>query len=183
MLTKISDFFVRFSNGRNVLFFLTLFIGFNTIVFPYFKGKFDPTNTVVPLDLRMGFTKEEAFQMLDSIGKEGRSTYYFTETLVDSVYPFVYTLFSIFTIGFLISKVFPKNHNLLKINILPIVAMIFDFCENFGIVSMLRSFPEISESMVQFTSVSNILKWTFAGIQIVLMIVLLISWGIRGLRK
>lgn len=183
MLTKISDFFVRFSNGRNVLFFLTLFIGFNALVFPYFKGKFDPTNTVVPLDLRMGFTKEEAFQMLDSIGKEGRSTYYFTETLVDSVYPFVYTLFSIFTIGFLISKVFPKNHNLFKINILPIVAMIFDFCENFGIVSMLRSFPEISESMVQFTSVSNILKWTFAGIQIVLMIVLLISWGIRGLRK
>ena len=69
------------------------------------------------------------------------------------------------------------------LNVIPIGGLVFDLFENFGIVQMLRSFPEKVDSWATFASNSGLIKWIFAGITILMVLCGLVAWGIKALKN
>lgn len=171
-LHKFSTWFYRITNGWLILIFLFIQIGFNAFVFPASQTKMGKGVAVDVLDLQFGFSNSQAFGILDKMGVEGREIYKATELLVDGIYPIVYTLFLVFLLSLLLKKKMFTNKNWALINLFPLVILLFDYCENTGIISLINQFPTLSDATVSYASVSNMAKWGTFGVAIGLVI-----WG------
>jgi hypothetical protein len=64
--------------------------------------------------------------------------------------------------------------------ILPLLAMLADFAENYSIVLLNRQFPKLMNSTVQSASFANIVKWGSVAVSLGMMVVLLILQILRG---
>jgi hypothetical protein len=183
MLKKVSDYFYHLTSGKLVLIFLALQMLFNLVIFPQFMVK-SPTGDNLPiLDLMFGFTPQRAYEVLNAYGEEGRQTSLFMGSVVDSIYPLVYTGLNILTISYLSQKLLPADSFWRLLNLTPIVAMLADYAENMGIISLIQSFPTLNNSTSHMASTAGMIKWIFAGISIVLIIGGLIGWGMKSFKK
>lgn len=182
-MKKVSTFFYNRANGYLTLGFLAMQFAFSGAILPYFQKQFDPDLTRGLMDLSFGFTPERGYSILESYGEEGRKVYFFVESFVDIIYPIIYTTAFVLLVSFLFKK---NNWNTGKIailNIVPLAGMVFDMLENFGIIQMLRAFPEKVEFWAKFASNAGLVKWGFAGITILLALGGLIFWLISLVRK
>ncbi|MBW6499161.1 MAG: hypothetical protein K0B09_12275, partial [Bacteroidales bacterium] len=69
-----------------------------------------------------------------------------------------------------------KSQKWQYLNLLPFAALVFDFIENAGIITMLGSFPRQMDVVARIASAAGMLKWTMVVIS-VLALVLVILWG------
>ena len=179
-MKKLSDFFYSKANGYLVLGFLAAQSVFSGAILPYFQKQFDPEMNRGLMDLSFGFTPEKGYSILESYGEKGREVYLFVESFVDIVYPLIYTTAFILLLSFLFKK---NGCNLGSLNLLPLGSLAFDLCENFGIVKMLNAFPEKANFWAAFSSNLGIVKWVFAGLTIIAILISLVMWGVNALRK
>jgi hypothetical protein len=183
MLTKFSAFFNRWATGWNVLIFLALQILFNVGVFPYFQAYDAAGNALPVMDLMFGFDKETAYHTLESYGQEGRDKMLCIGRLIDSIYPFVYTMLDILAITFLFRKFLPATSKLHLLNLLPFFAFVFDFIENYFLGKLITTYPNLSDTTVRMASLFNQLKWIAAALCIFFILCGLIGWMVRGRKK
>ena len=182
-MKKLSDFFYIRANGYLVLALLALQFTFSGAILPYFQKQFDPELNRGLMDLSFGFTPEKGYSIIESYGEKGREVYLFVESLVDVIYPIVYTLSFIILVSFLFKKNQWQMQRFAVINVIPIGGLIFDLCENYGIEQMLRAFPEKVDFWATFASNSGLIKWVFAGITILMVLSALVAWGVKALKK
>lgn len=183
MLTSLSNFARRYALGRNVLIFFCLQMLISAGLLPYMQGKFDPTNTLGVLDLKFGFTPDEAYNMLSNYGEEGRKYYFFAEAVIDIIYPIIYTITNVLLLSYVFRKGFAANSFIQQLNIFPILATIGDFAENAGIITMLNTFPERADGAASFASNAGIFKWIAFGISIALFLIGIVAWIIATTQK
>lgn len=161
MILSLSRYFYQHSTGMRVLLSFLLMMLFNVLVFPAMQGRMG--TFVNPLDMRFGFSAEEALAFLNLLGAEGRSVYLFVESVVDIIYPFVYTLFSVLALSFFFGHRIAENSRWRTMNILlPLFTMLADFVENSGIIVMLVGFPDAVATHSGWTAIGNELKWVGA---------------------
>ena len=180
-MKKLSNFFYNRTNGYLVLGFLALQFIFSGLILPYFQKQFDPELNRGLMDLSFGFTPENGYNIIESYGEKGREVYLFVESFIDILYPIAYTISSILLLSFLFKKNGFTKYPLL--NLLPLIGMVFDMLENFGIIQILKAFPEKVDFWAKFASNSGILKWGFFGITLTITLISLIMWGFNALRK
>ena len=89
------------------------------------------------LDLEFGYTYERAYDMLTALGPEGRA-FYLKMIPLDFPVPFTYMLFFA---GFIALFSKPLKRSLQHLISIPVLAMLFDWTENIGIIAMLNSYP------------------------------------------
>lgn len=183
MLTTFSNFVRRHASGRNVLVFFILQMIISAVILPYMQGKFDSTNTIGVIDLKFGFTPDEAYNMLKAYGEEGRKYYFFAESIIDIIYPLIYTCTNVLLLSYVFKKGFASNSFIQQLNIFPILATIGDFMENAGIISMLNAFPERADSAASFASNAGIFKWIAFGTTIALLLVGIVAWIMAVVKK
>ena len=176
MLSSLSNFTRRYASGRNVLIFFCLQMLISAGILPYMQGKFDPTGTLGVLDLKFGFTPDEAYNMLTAYGEEGRKYYFFAEAIIDIIYPVIYTITNVLLLSYVFKRGFTAGSFIQQLNIFPILATIGDFAENAGIIAMLNAFPERADSAANFASNAGIFKWVAFGISIALFLIGIIAW-------
>ncbi len=182
-MKKLSNFFYARTNGYLALGFLALQFLFPGVILPHFQKQFDPAMNRGLMDINFGFSPEKGYSIIESYGEQGREVYFFVESFVDVLYPIVYTLAFVLMISFLFKK---NGWNIGKIailNILPLAGMVFDMLENFGIVQMLRAFPEKTDFWANFASNAGMVKWVFAVTGILLFLVSLAGWGLKAVRS
>jgi len=99
-----------------------------------------------------------SIKLLTTLGAAGRECYLTVQLPLDFVYPALFALtFSSLVVwaakkyGFTWSKIF-------WLALLPLVAGLFDYAENVGIVLMLTRYPEVSEGLVQTASFFTVVK-------------------------
>jgi hypothetical protein len=183
MITKASHFLNRYATGWNVLIFFVLQMLFNLVVFPYFQAYGVDGKALQVLDLRFGFSPDDAYEIINSYGDEGRVKMLFIGQVIDSIYPLVYTLFDILAITFLFNKILPANSQLKSLNLFPVFAMVFDFLENHFVGKLITIYPEHNDGTVQLASTFNQLKWVCAAIGILLVVIGLIGWAMKSRQK
>ncbi len=135
------------------------------------------------MDLSFGFTPEKGYSIIESYGEKGREVYFFVESFVDILYPITYTIAFILLISFLFKKNGWNMQRFAILNVLPLACLLSDLLENFGIIQMLRSFPERVDFWAVFAANSGLIKWVFAGITVLIVLVSLGSWGIKALKN
>lgn len=185
MLNMISEKFHAWAKGRWVLVMFIADALMAGYVMPLAAGimAFAANNSVLPLDLMFFYTPEQVFAMIDKYGEAGRSIYWKIELTADIIYPIIYTLFFGLLMSWLFQRGFKSNSAMQKWNLMPVGGWFFDLLENIGIVAMLSLYPTKSTALAWLTMIFGSLKWAFALVSIVLILVGLVRAALNGFRK
>ena len=107
------------------------------------------------LDMRAsGYNLSEARELLESIGQEGRSLYFRT-TLLDTVWPGLLAVSSVFFSGL----AFRAKWLIVAVALFPVAFGLLDAFENMGILVMLSTYPDISTFWVNYCETITRVKW------------------------
>ena len=134
------------------------------------------------LDFEFGYNQEEAYQMLTALGTDGRLFYLTTLLPLDVLFPFASMLFFAGWIALLI-KYTSGKYWYKYLLLIPILAMLFDWMENVGIIAMLISYPDLPAWAVYLASISGMLKTIFIAGNIIVIGLLLIMFLVKKTRK
>lgn len=145
-------------------------------------GLLQITNGANILDFEFGYSTAEAYDLLTALGEQGRSFYLTRIIPIDFPFPFTYMLFYAGWIALLVKNTVP-NSKAKYFLIVPILAMLFDWIENIGIIAMLRNYPSLPVWAVTTSSVSGMLKTIFTVSSIAIIAILFVVFMIRKKRK
>lgn len=121
------------------------------------------------LDVKSGYSFDEALGALTAYGADGRRTYLWTSLGLDTLFPCIYVTF----FAGLIYR-FRATEGSWWLAYVPIVGGIWDLIENVQISSMLLAYPEISETQVSWTSAFTSAKHWIGSLYLVIGVVLLL---------
>ncbi len=177
---KNTDFPTKHVTIRNLLILTVVYMIFPLFVLPnaqrtLAEASGDPN--YAPLDLRPGFSPDQAWEALDVLGETGRQQYQFMEMVMDVAYPLVYGVFFAFMIVFLFRQVGGRLAKITAVAWFPIVGMVADWLENIGILQVLSAFPERADGWARFASVAGQAKWFFSGVAMLYILIGLGAWG------
>lgn len=119
--------------------------------------------------------------LLNAIGEKGRDAYLFNQIPVDMVYPLFFGVSYCLIFAYILKKLEKVDSKLFYICFLPLLAGLFDYCENIGIITLLKSYPDNSKLLAQTTNVFSVLKSSFTTIYFILLISSLIVLGFKKL--
>jgi len=132
-------------------------------------------NNIYPnmLDLLFGFNALDVQKTFEALGETGRTQYIYSSLILDTAFPIIYGLLFFA----LLLKLKEERAFILS---LPLMAVIFDLCENISISLMMSSdlFYEIPESQIFISSVLNQCKWVLC---ILVIAILLIRFGKKAI--
>ncbi len=184
MLQKISSNFHAWAKGWLALVLLALDMFFMGFVMPLIGGLMKSgTGLEEPIDLQFFTPPAKMFAMVESYGEYGRPFYRNVELTVDIIYPIIYTLAFGLLISWLFQRGFARASKMQKWNVMPVGMWLFDLLENLGIVTMLSTFPAQLTAVAWLTTIFTMVKWSFAGVSMALIVVGLVMAAKNGFRK
>ena len=127
----------------------------------------------------MGYNFEYVTALLTTLGEEGRNVYLLNQIPLDMIYPGLFGISYCLILAYFIKRLDRLNSTLFYLCIAPLIAGIADYFENFGIITMLRNFPDISPDFVTATCFFSIVKSVSTTVSFLALIVILITLGIR----
>jgi hypothetical protein len=180
MFKRLSAFLDRLATGRNVLIFLGLDVLFNALILPAAQKRIEAASGGLgPIDLVFFYAPQKALEMVAAYGEAGRAFYRLVELTADILYPLTYAFAFGLLITWLFKRAFAGTSFLQRLNVLPFVAMAFDFLENAGIVTLLSLYPAQPAAVALITSLFSAVKWALAFASIALILVGLAGWLAR----
>lgn len=140
------------------------------------------SNGILIMDMMpTGYDLAHATALLNKMGQEGRDFYLFRQLPTDMIYPGLFAISYSLLLGYLLKKIEKLNGNLIYLCWLPILAGTSDYLENFGIINLLLSFPDISATAVSITNVFTILKSGFSTLYFVVLLVIFIVFVVKAI--
>ena len=121
--------------------------------------------------------------LFNALGDFGRETYMTKQIPVDMVYPLLFGVTYCLLLGYFLKKIDRLKTPYSYLCLLPIVAGVFDYLENFGILVMLNDFPDLTVSSVSLINVFTIIKSISTSLFFISLLVVLISLLLRYLNK
>ena len=119
-----------------------------------------------------GYSYEQAIQLLQSLGVEGRNAYLTVQIPLDMVYPALFSISYAIMLTWALKQHIHVNSKLFLLSFVPVFAGVFDYLENLCIIVMLNDFPKVSEGFVKASSGFTIAK---SGITTLFFVVLLVT--------
>jgi len=111
------------------------------------------------------------------------STYLTVQIPIDLVYPAMFSASYALLITWVLKQFRSKESKLFSLAFIPMLAGIFDYLENFGIIAMLTVFPEVPESLVTTASIFTIVKSVFTTVFFVVLFFSLAALAMSVLKK
>jgi hypothetical protein len=181
--------FLRMANGKVLipLFIVVFLFGWFTFAWrnetlKTLSGNFTLENGKPTLDSDCFYTAEKAYDLFNKLGDDGRLFYAWTEITLDLIFPVLYTLFLSLLLIFIFRKL--SNFKFQRaLVLLPLMAMLFDFCENALIAFLLFAYPKKYIWIAVVASLSTKLKWIFVFASLAAIFYGLIRLVIRYLGK
>src|SRR5690625_5205932 len=99
------------------------------------------------------------------------------------IYPLLFGLSYCLLLAYLLKKLKKLNAPFIYLCLLPIIAGIADYMENFGIITLLKNYPDLTKGMVSTTSLFSVIKSISTSLFFVTLIIILILLGIRAISK
>ena len=117
------------------------------------------SNEMELLDMKPGgYDYTYVKSLLDTLGVEGRDKYLKKQIPVDMVYPLLFAISYCLIIVYFLKRLGKHQSALFYLCLLPVIGGIFDYLENIGIITLLNSYPDISETQVTLTSTFSLVK-------------------------
>jgi hypothetical protein len=130
-----------------------------------------------------GYELNYVIELFNSLGEIGRKTYLTNQIPVDMIYPLLFGLTYCLLLAYLLKKLNRLNTPFSYICLLPIIAGIADYLENFGIIAMLKSYPELTEDTVKTISSFSVIKSISTSVFFIALIIMLLMIGVKTMRE
>ncbi len=144
----------------------------------------DFSNGMKLLDMMpLGYNAEYISTLFDTLGEEGRAIYLYNQIPIDMVYPFLFGISSCLVIAYFLRKINKLDTPFFYLCLIPIIAGVSDYFENFGIITMLISFPNLSETSINTTNTFTIIKSMTTSLYFVSLIIVMTIFGIKMLKR
>jgi hypothetical protein len=128
-----------------------------------------------------GYNADYVNTLLDTLGEKGRNAYLFNQLPLDMIYPLLFGISLCLILAYLLKKLDKLEGKLFYICLLPLFSALFDYSENIGIISILNTYPNHSNLLIQITNVFSVLKSTSTIVNFIILIALLLVLLIRRL--
>ena len=173
---KLISFLHRVSTGKVVLAFIIPAIIVYFIMLLY---TIPQVSTYAPrinlFDLSpTGYSFVYAIKLLDTLGSDGRELYLYRQLPLDFIYPGLFAVSCSLLLSWLFLTTQKTNSKLFYFCYIPVAAGLFDYFENIFVVSILTSYPNVSEVSISFASTMTIVKSVLTTAFFVLLITVVI---------
>lgn len=130
-----------------------------------------------------GYDLNYVSELFSALGENGRKTYLSNQIPVDMVYPLLFALTYCLLLAYFLKKLDKLNAPYTYLCLLPIIAGIADYLENFGIITMLKSYPDLTEIAVKTTNSFSLIKSISTSIFFIVLIIVLIILGFKAMNR
>ncbi|MBC8029969.1 MAG: hypothetical protein H7Z16_07645 [Pyrinomonadaceae bacterium] len=134
------------------------------------------------LDSDFFHTPQTAYQLFGKLDDPSRQLYAWTEITADLIFPVIYSLF----LSLLLICIFRKLSSVRvqqTLAMLPLMAMLSDFCENILIAFMLFAYPQVYLGVAWAASLFTKLKWILLTASLAAILFGLVGLVIKALSK
>ena len=182
-MNRIDKILEKNTSGKKVL---SLFILTNVVYILMLMVTIPKTmefsNGMKLLDMMpTGYNQNYVNKLFKTLGENGREIYLTNQIPVDMVYPLLFGLTYSLLLAYFLNKINKLKSPFKYLSLLPIIAGIADYLENIGIITMLKNYPELKESVVYTTNIFSVVKSISTSIFFIALIVILIALGIKVL--
>ncbi|GAA6135800.1 hypothetical protein NBRC116188_25900 [Oceaniserpentilla sp. 4NH20-0058] len=186
-MQNLIRFIRKYSTGKIVISFFVLTMAVYLTMLSYSIPAVTAYAPHLPIfDLSpTGYSFSYAYELLDTLGSEGRDLYLYTQLPLDFIYPGLFSITYSLLLVWLFGKTFKEKSKVYYFALVPFLAGIFDYAENVLIVNMIMSFPELQITTVKIASIFTLLKSSFTLVFFMLLIlgiVLLIKQKFSSIR-
>lgn len=160
MLRKLSDWIHRVSKGWVALSALVIFLLFTALVLPNQSSKASPeARAVGSPDMSFFYTANDLHRMAEAYGQAGREGYIQARFSFDLIWPLVYTVFLCTSISWVYGKAFDAGSLWQRMNLVPLLAIMFDYLENISTSLVMLQFPNRLPLVAMLSPVFTMGKW------------------------
>lgn len=184
-MKRLTKFLEKNISGKKVigLFILTNVVYFFmlTVTIPRTMGF---SNGMDLLDMiPTGYDLNYVSELFSSLGENGRKAYLTSQIPVDMVYPLLFALTYCLLLAYFLKKINKLIAPFTYLCLLPIIAGIADYLENFGIITMLKSYPDLTEIAVDTTNTFSLIKSISTSVFFIILIIVLIILGFKAINR
>ena len=184
-MIKIREIINKNLGGKKILL---LFVLTNFIYAIMLLGTIPKTmtfsNGMKLLDMMpTGYDSEYVNALFKTLGENGRAVYLYNQIPVDMIYPFLFGISYCLLISYFLKKLNKFNSAFFYLCFLPLIAGVADYLENFGIITMLNNYPNLSQILINATNIFSIVKSMATTIYFIVLIITLLMLGIKILQK
>ena len=182
-MKQIAKFLESNNSGKRVLglFILTnaVYVFMLTVTIP---KTMEFSNGMKLLDMMpMGYDLNYVSELFNSLGEIGRETYLTNQIPVDMIYPLLFGLTYCLLLAYFLKKLNNLRAPYIYLSLLPIIAGIADYLENFGIITMLKSYPYLTAVSVNITSSFSLIKSISTTAFFIVLIIVLVILGLKAI--
>jgi hypothetical protein len=172
MIYRFSNWIYKISNGWIALGAVLLFLLFSIFVLPSQSTKVDSISEQIGTpDLSFYYSKNDIYKMAEVYGEEGRALYIQARFTFDLIWPIVYTLFLTTCISWIFGQIIPLESKFGRVNLTPVMALIFDYLENISTSLIMFRYPQQTPGLDMLAPIFTMLKWILLIISFLLLIV------------
>lgn len=184
-MENLNKFLERNSKGNKVLLlFISTNIVYLIMLLVTIPNTMEFANGMRLLDMMpSGYDMNYVHDLFGALGEMGRKTYLTNQLPLDMIYPGLFGITYCLLLGFFLRKLNKLNTPFTFLCLLPVIAGIADYVENFGIIIMLNSYPDLTEFAVKMTNSFSILKSVSTSVFFVVLVIVLLSLGYTTLKK
>lgn len=175
MTERIHNWLSRISSGPLSAALMTLSLllmaGVNLINLPLSVGHIKQVSGGADiLDTRVFYTPQGAYGALDALQPAGRQLYLRFLVGFDLLFPLLYSIALATLLTVVLRRAFPGRPRMQRLNLMPLGAGLFDYLENMAIITLLVRYPTHVDGVALIAGYSTLLKWSFTGISLVLLV-------------
>ena len=130
-----------------------------------------------------GYNSEYINSLFETLGVNGREVYLYNQIPIDMIYPFLFGISYCLLIAYFLKKINKFNSTFFYLCFLPIIAGTADYLENFGIINMLISYPNLSQISMDTTNVFSVVKSMTTTIYFIALIIILLLFGVKTTKE
>ncbi len=184
-MEKIKEIIDRGLTGKKVLlFFVITNIVYAIMLLVTIPKTMTFSNGLKLLDMMpLGYDSEYINRLFETLGDTGRYVYLTNQLPVDMIYPFLFGVSYCLLIGYFLKKLNKLNSPFFYLCFLPIIAGIADYAENFGIITMLNNYPNLSQISMDATNIFTLVKSMTTTAFFVALIITLLVLGIKTIKE
>ena len=184
MMRSLSKTLHKISSGWVTLTGLFIFVLFTALVLPQQSSQSEGvTEAVGTPDLSFYYSTDELYDMAAAYGEDGRVDYIRARFTFDIIWPVVYGIFLVTSISWFTSRGFKETSIFQKANLIPVLAVLFDFLENLSTSLVLYRYPSKTIVIDSLAPVFTTVKWLFVGGSFLLLLLGFGVWLFSALRK
>jgi hypothetical protein len=183
-MKKLSQFLYRFSSGWVVLAALAVLLVFCVLTMPAETALTDIfSHGLGSPDTLFYYNSQQLVHMAEVYGESGRAAFLNQRWTFDLAFPLIYTFFFLTSISFLFSTSAKDFSRLPLVNLIPLMAFLFDLAENSATSAVMAEYPRLTPWIQMLATLFTPLKWIFVAICAILLLAGVILFTAKRLKQ